>query len=181
MITLRYHIISISAVFLSLGLGIILGGSIGQNWINEKQQTLLLSLEGKYDQAVKSNKDLQEQIQDLSDRIEQSNQEFSALVSTGYLAMLEGKRVGIWAQKKDEEHVITNLLESAGLEVIHVGTDKPAQSLPIIFIGEPYPPWFAEVEENFRLPLDQPRLAPSEQWELLRKIQHVYKENYHEY
>ena len=129
MITLRYHIISISAVFLSLGLGIILGGSIGQNWINEKQQTLLLSLEEKYDQAVKSNKDLQEQIQELSYRVEQSNQEFSALVSTGYLALLEGKKVGIWAPKKEDAQVIDDLLSSAGLEVVHLGSEKKASLL----------------------------------------------------
>ncbi|MEW9669637.1 copper transporter [Ammoniphilus sp. 3BR4] len=181
MITLRYHIISISAVFLSLGLGIILGGSIGQNWINEKQQTLLLSLEEKYDQAVESNKELQEQIHDLSLRIEQSNQEFSAFVSNGYLSVLEGKIIGIWKPKEADVSQLEQLLHSAGLKIVWLENDMPTEKYPVIFVGEDIPDWHRQLEPGLEFTLHSPILNHSEQWELLRNIQHVYKEIHHEY
>ncbi|WP_164984940.1 copper transporter [Ammoniphilus sp. CFH 90114] len=181
MITLRYHIISISAVFLSLGLGIILGGSIGQNWINEKQQTLLLSIEEKYDQAVKSNEELQEQIQELSFRIEQSNQEFSALVTNGYQSVLQGKKIGIWKPEEEPAQHIEEFLESAGLEIIWLETRMPSEVYPVIFIDGELPSWYGQIDSKMRITLHDSTLNPTEQWELLRNIQHLYKEIHHEH
>lgn len=181
MITLRYHIITISAVFLSLGLGIILGGSIGQNWINEKQQTLLLSLEEKYDQAVQSNKELQEQIHELSLRMEQSNQEFSTFVSNGYLSVLEGKRVGIWRPEELDVGQLEQLLNSVGLQIIRLESEMPAEKYPVIFIGENRPEWHRQLEPGLGVSVQSPVLNHTEQWELLRNIQLVYKEIDHEY
>lgn len=183
MITLRYHIITLVAVFLSLGLGIILGGSIGQNWINEKQQTLLVGLEDKYDQAVKSNNMLQKQIQELSSRIEQSNEEFSTLVSKGYHTNLRGKKLGLWMQEGIQAEPLLQLLTSVGVETVLL-TDpvtNPALTYPVLLIGESTPPWIHQLTEGSWLQLKQSTLSPSEQWELLQQIQDLYKENKHEY
>lgn len=183
MISLRYHIITLVAVFLSLGLGIILGGSIGQNWINEKQQTLLVGLEDKYDQAVKSNNMLQKQIQELSLRIEQSNEEFSTLVSKGYHTNLRGKKLGLWMHDATQAGPLNQLLTSVGLETVLI-TDPistPIPSYPILLIGEVDPPWIHQLSEGSWLQLKQATLRPYEQWELLQDIQDLYKENLHEY
>jgi hypothetical protein len=183
MITLRYHIITISAVFLSLGLGILLGGSIGQNWINEKQQTLLLGLEEKYDEAVKSNEQLQNQIQELSIRIEQANQEFSTFVSNGYLTALQGRTIGVWQEKGLDISQVKGLLSSAGLKVITLGDKEPKESFayPVIFVGQTLPSWSEEIADDHWFHLPDPLLTPSKQWELLRKLEMVYKENQDEY
>lgn len=183
MITLRYHMITISAVFLSLGLGIILGGSIGQNWINEKQQTILSGLEQKYDQAMKSNEELQEKIQELSLRIEQANQEFSALVSNNYLTDLQGKKIGLWQQSGLDSQQLRELLESVGLKLELIGDAPPAVPLehPVLFLGGNLPEWARELKEGSFIQLTGMEASPSKQWELLHRIQHLFKENQHEY
>lgn len=178
MITLRYHIITLVAVFLSLGLGIILGGSIGQNWINEKQQTLLVGLEDKYGEAVKSNNMLQKQIQELSLRIEQSNEEFSTLVSKGYHTNLRGKKLGLWVQEGIQAEPLIQLLTSVGVETVLLTEPlpHPIPSHPILLIGESDPSWIHQLPEGSWLQLKQATLRPSEQWELLKSIQDLYKE-----
>ena len=183
MISHRYHMITIVAVFLSLGLGIILGGSIGQNWINEKQQTLLVGLGEKYDQALQSNSMLQDQIQELSVRIEQANEEFSLLVSKGYLTDLNEKTIGLWIKPGNTDVTFTSFLQSVGMKVVRFN-EAPSTtqlSFPILVIGEGHPPWAKEVPDGLILQVDKASLTPSEQWELLQRIQEIYKEKDNEY
>lgn len=179
MITLRYHIITLVAVFLSLGLGIILGGSIGQNWINEKQQTLLIGLEEKYDQAVTSNEMLQQQIQELSIRMEQANEEFSTFVSKGYLTDLSGKRIGVWQEQGRETEALHQLFLSVGLEIVLLNEQDLQQDLsfPIVLVGETLPDGIYGLTSDQWLQVQSTNLTPSEQWELLQSIRELYKEN----
>jgi len=183
LISLRYHMITIVAIFLSLGLGIILGGSIGQNWINEKQQTLLVGLEEKYDQALQSNALLQNQIQELSDRIEQANEEFSIFVSKGYITDLKEKTIGLWIKPGLQSDSFNQFLQSVGMNVIVFSEQSPAPppSYPVLFVGGGQPVWAKELPTDFSLQVEKIDLTPSEQWELLQRIQQIYKEKEHEY
>ncbi|RKD25597.1 hypothetical protein BEP19_01245 [Ammoniphilus oxalaticus] len=183
MISLRYHIITIAAVFLSLGLGIILGGSIGQNWINEKQQTLLVGLEEKYDQALQSNAKLQNQIQELSGRIEQANEEFSAFVSKGFMPDLQEKTIGLWMNQGLKDEFIRPFLESVGMKVILIDESLPSPlpAYPILFVGAQRPNWAHEWAEELTLQVEKANLTPAEQGKLLERIQQVYQEQNHEY
>lgn len=175
--------ITIAAVFLSLGLGIILGGSIGQNWINEKQQTLLVSLEEKYDQALQSNVLLQNQIQELSDRIEQANEEFGAFVSKGYITDLKEKTIGLWMEPGITDESLNQFLHSVGMKVIRLSEEPPPPETvyPILFVGNAKPTWANGLPEGIALQVDKVHLTPSEQWELLQLIQDMYKEKTYEY
>lgn len=175
--------ITIVAIFLSLGLGIILGGSIGQNWIHEKQQTLLVGLEEKYDQALQSNALLQNQIQELSQRIQQANEEFSMFVSNGYSTDLKEKKIGLWLPPGSRDDPFTPFLQSVGMKVVSLGEQGPltTDSYPIVFVGDEMPPWATELPIGLTLQMEKDQLTPAEQWELLQRIQHIYKEKEHEY
>ncbi|MFS8581188.1 MAG: copper transporter, partial [Novibacillus thermophilus] len=58
MVSARYHLVTVMSVFLALGLGILLGGSLGQQWLSEKQQGLIDQLERHYDEQVTQNREL---------------------------------------------------------------------------------------------------------------------------
>jgi len=57
-VSARYHLVTVMSVFLALGLGILLGGSLGQQWLSEKQQGLIDQLERHYDEQVTQNREL---------------------------------------------------------------------------------------------------------------------------
>ena len=186
MITLRYHIITIVSVFLSLGLGIILGGSIGQNWINEKQQALLVGLEEKYDQAVKSNQQLEKQINELSVRIDEANREFSTFVSSDYLPDLQGKQVGVWYPVGTDTEQIIDLLRSVGLQVVDMSwnsdwSEQQIPTYPVLLTGDIIPYWASQLAAGSWIQVSSLVSTPVDQWKLLRNIQLLYKENDHEY
>lgn len=58
MISTRYHLFTVISIFLALGIGILLGGSLGQQWLSEKQQTLMNQLELHYEGQLKKNRQL---------------------------------------------------------------------------------------------------------------------------
>lgn len=183
MITLRYHFLTLVAIFLSLGIGIILGGSVGQNWVNEKQQMLLESLEKRYDEAMKNNIELQQQLNVTNGKMEQTNKEFSRFVSSDYLSNLQGKDIGLWHNPQVEADQIIQLLTSAGLKIIDLGEEGPGGSIsyPVIVLGDALPGWHSKLEKAACLQVNHTPSTASEQWELLRGIEKLYRENKHEY
>ncbi|WP_054949534.1 copper transporter [Numidum massiliense] len=58
MISTRYHLFTVMAIFLSLGVGILLGGSLGQKWLSEQKQSLMAQLERRYEEQVTRNRQL---------------------------------------------------------------------------------------------------------------------------
>lgn len=183
MVTLRYHFLTIAAIFLSLGLGIILGGGIGQNWLNEKQQAILSNLEKKYDEAMQNNEQLQQQLHSLSLQLQDTNKDNSRLVNSEHFVDLQGKRVGIWQQTPLKTEQLRQFLTSVGLEIIELGEEAPVEAIyfPVIFIGEALPGWSNQLEQKYWIHTNSLSASPSEKWELLRSIQMLYKENNHEY
>ncbi|HEX7056095.1 MAG TPA: copper transporter [Bacilli bacterium] len=65
MLTSRYHIGSIIAIFVALGLGILLGGTLGQRWMWQTEQETLGILMEKYDRQVENAQALQQQLMSL--------------------------------------------------------------------------------------------------------------------
>lgn len=63
MITTRYHLVTVISIFLALGVGILLGGSLGQQWLSEKQQSLMTQLEQRYDEQLAHSRKLSADIE----------------------------------------------------------------------------------------------------------------------
>lgn len=63
MITTRYHLVTVISIFLALGVGILLGGSLGQQWLSEKQQSLMTQLEQRYNEQLAYNRKLSADIE----------------------------------------------------------------------------------------------------------------------
>jgi len=73
-INIKYYVISIAAIFISLGIGIFIGFNMnGQDLYLEQQQTLIDSLENRFSEFKKENEELQQKIQSISAENEKQN------------------------------------------------------------------------------------------------------------
>lgn len=93
MVTPRYHYGTIVAVFIALGLGILLGGSLGQQWLSEQQQEILKKLEAKYDEVSEKNQQLEQQVKELNEAAEAFESERDTLWREGLKNMLKDEKI----------------------------------------------------------------------------------------
>lgn len=113
MIDFRYHVVSIVAVFLALGIGIVLGTTTLNG-------PILNDLQGKTNNLAKNNTDLQSRIDDLGDTID-ADRAFAAAVlpyavhdrlADQSIALVSGPSVS-----GDLRRDVTNALRAAGATV----------------------------------------------------------------
>jgi hypothetical protein len=115
---IRYHIITLVAVFLALGLGLLLGGTLGEKWIVQEQGQLLKRLEDRFTQARTDDAKWQKQAHLLEQRTRQL-EHVSAEVGGHYVQdRLRGQKVAILELELADLAPLKRTLEQAGVEVI---------------------------------------------------------------
>ncbi len=177
MITLRYHIATIIAIFLSLGVGILLGAVTGQQWLSEQEQDLLLNLEQKYESALESNRQLEYQLQELNLKMEQANRDLLQLVTHNYSPMLEGRTVSIWYENSLDGKKVIDMLSRVGVSVYDVTDQLGLVHPPVIVIGRNKIPYqLALLPNDQKLHISQTPQTPTEQWDFLQKVWFLLKE-----
>jgi len=119
LIDLKYHIASLVAVFLALGIGIFIGTTmIGSDVILKQQERLVLSLQEKFDSLRAENQKAAETIAELeAERALQ--EEFNRLV---FPLLVQGRLQGrsmalINTYGKEEHEFLVNVLRMAGANV----------------------------------------------------------------
>ncbi len=65
MLSGKYHMGSLVAVFLALGVGILIGGTMGQSWMDQTEAQLIEHMLGKYESAMQENQKLHKHIASL--------------------------------------------------------------------------------------------------------------------
>ncbi|MED1644635.1 copper transporter [Brevibacillus agri] len=177
MISFRYHLITLAAVFVALGVGILLGGTAGHPWFSEGAQEILAKMEAKYDRALKSNHDLKQQINRLLQEVEQRNQEVVHMMAMRYGNDLAGKKVYVWQDTDKEAKEITRLMHSVGINVVAYergGTWE--DGLLLVVAGQP-PPWLEQRAGTGKwLLVEQVPDSLAKQWALLEKVQQTMTE-----
>jgi hypothetical protein len=114
MMTLRYHFGTIIAIFLALGLGIVIGGTLGQPWISSTQHEMFQILAKKYDETTSQNMEMQKQMKDLSTELEQATVQFSTLLTRTMDPVLQGKNI-VWINDGTmDASLISMVIRSAG-------------------------------------------------------------------
>jgi hypothetical protein len=117
MMTLRYHFGTIIAIFLALGVGIVIGGTLGQPWISTTQHEMFQILAKKYDESTKQNEVMHEQMVDLSRDLERATSQFSTLLTRTMEPVLAGKQV-VWLRSSEKDLSLLELvIQSAGGKV----------------------------------------------------------------
>jgi hypothetical protein len=104
-------------VFLALGLGLLLGGTLGEELIVKEQGQLLNRLEERYTQTKADNTKLQKQSSDWQQRAEQLEQ-VTAQVGGHYAReRLVGKKIAILQLEQANLSPLLSTLEQAGANV----------------------------------------------------------------
>jgi hypothetical protein len=114
----RYHALSLVAVFLALGIGILLGSTIGDNLASQANKDLSSSLRGD---LLKARSDAREASSNVSQRDRLIQAAFPRIVGS----RLRGKRVAIIASGKlpqDVESDVRKTVSDAGATIDSVST-----------------------------------------------------------
>ncbi|MFD2371870.1 copper transporter [Brevibacillus sp. GCM10020057] len=179
MIHFRYHLLSLTAVFVALGVGILLGGMAGHNWFAVGEQEVLAKMEAKYDKALKSNNELKQQMNRLLMEVERSNEEVIHLMAMRYSPDLSGSKVYIWHQPDLKMAPLQRLLSSVGVDVLPYekgASLEKGNGLLLIFSHEK-PSWVEGLEgPRHWLLVEQVPDSPAKQWALLEKVQKLLTE-----
>lgn len=65
MLSARYHIATIIAIFLSLGVGIVIGGTLGQKWAVQAENSIVEMLTNRYEMMLAENQAMKKQLGSL--------------------------------------------------------------------------------------------------------------------
>jgi hypothetical protein len=119
-VDMRYHVASLVAVFLALGLGIIIGANLGRT-VNLQMEKQIDRLEQMYQ---KNRVDLQASLQIKENELEIANQFQKAIIPSLITNRLIGRRIAI-IRTNDSVNFkyakeLTNLLRQAGAEVTSI-------------------------------------------------------------
>lgn len=177
MIHFRYHLISLAAVFIALGVGILLGGTAGHNWFSWGEKEVLANMSAKYDRALKSNQELKQQMNRLHAEVERNKEEVVHLMALRYAHELKGSKVYVWQEKEGSLERITRLLQSVGVEVAALQEERlPTDGLLLIY-ADKHPEWLFGRENNNRILLvKQEPDSVAKQWALLESVQKLLAE-----
>ncbi|MGN7468839.1 copper transporter [Brevibacillus sp. SAFN-007a] len=177
MISFRYHLITLAAVFVALGVGILLGGTAGHPWLSEGAQEVLAKMEAKYDRALKSNHDLRQQVNRLLREVEKSHEEVVHMMAMRYGNELAGKKVYVWQETDQEAKEITRLMHAIGINVVaYPGDGTWEDGLLLVVAGQP-PPWLQKRAGTGKwLLVEQVPDSLAKQWALLEQVQETMTE-----
>jgi len=177
MIHFRYHLLSLTAVFFALGVGILLGGTAGHSWFAVGEQEVLAKMEAKYDRALKSNNELKQQMNRLLMEVERSNEEVIHLMAMRYSQDLSGSRVFIWHQPGLKLEPIERLLLSVGVDVLPYEEGTSLEKGLLLIVAHEKPQWLEGLAAPGRwLHIEQVPDSPAKQWALLEKVQKMLTE-----
>ncbi|MGI6129141.1 MAG: copper transporter [bacterium] len=118
-INIRYLVVTLIAVFMALGIGILIGFQLDSNAIILRQQTeLIASLESTFDNLTQTNQTLRTEVDNLQNILEQKRV-FSENIATEYLRYkLDGLNIVIIEASEDLLYpYLKNTLQMAGANI----------------------------------------------------------------
>lgn len=112
MLTSRYHIASLMAIFLALGIGIFIGGTLGTRWMDQAENGLVQLLMSKYESQLALNRELEKRLDSLESVYRRWN------------PMLEQKKV-MWIRPDEERNdMLAYAFMAAGADWIEANAES---------------------------------------------------------
>ncbi|CAJ1002955.1 MULTISPECIES: copper transporter [Brevibacillus] len=177
MIHFRHHLLSLAAVFLALGIGILLGGTAGQSWFALKEQEVLKNMEAKYDQALRSNSELKQQLNRILAEMERNHEEMEQLLASRYANELKGSSVYVWHADQQQLLRLKQIFRSVGVNVLAYREGSIPSDGPLLVFGPVQPDWLSTLPNDCRwLYAEEVPDSPSKQWGLLENVQKLLTE-----
>lgn len=118
LITNRYYITTIIAIFLSLSLGILIGGTLGQQWINGNQQRIISHYESKVEKLDQSNQELMQEKEEINSFYLKLKSDYKLLFTKSIGHTIEGKKI-LWINDTEQNfQALRNTIELAGATIL---------------------------------------------------------------
>jgi hypothetical protein len=104
LLTSKYHMSTIIAIFFALGIGILIGGTLGQKWVVQTEDRVVDLLMTRYENQLSLNQLLQKQIGSLQ------------LMSQASAPILQNRKI-MWIRPDDlQNELLSFVIRSAGAE-----------------------------------------------------------------
>lgn len=104
-INMKYYIVSIGAIFISLGIGILVGYNLNYDQELSKQQSSVINdLDNKFDTLKETNDNLEKSLADLKDDYDKVIGFISENVNSLVLDRLTDKNIGIISTNQDNDY-----------------------------------------------------------------------------
>ena len=104
-INMKYYIVSIGAIFISLGIGILVGYNMNYDQELSKQQASVISdLDNKFDALKVTNDNLEKSLADLSDDYDKAIAFINDNVNNLVVGRLTDKNIGIISTNQDNDY-----------------------------------------------------------------------------
>ncbi|HHW39986.1 MAG TPA: copper transporter [Syntrophomonadaceae bacterium] len=118
-IDMKYHIASLAAVFIALGIGILIGTTIiGSDTLMKKQEALITSLQTQYTALRDENRRTAEELAAIKQNSAYQQEFDRAVLPVLVREKLQGRKVAIVDINNRKEHDnLANVLREAGAEV----------------------------------------------------------------
>lgn len=136
MLSTRYHLSTIVAIFFALGIGILLGGSLGQQWLSDRQQALVERLERRYEEVQERSHQLEKRIGALQSAVLAGRKQNRDLLRNAVKDQLFGRHILLIGGESDRVESLSETIRWAGGRVSHVPdlTEIPVNADAILFL-----------------------------------------------
>ena len=124
MVSGKYHIGSIVAVFFALGVGIVIGGTLGQQWMFQTEQHTVGLLMDKYERQIDENRRLRE------------DEAAWAVMRQAITPVLEDKRVWWVRPEHTDNALLPQMMAAAKAQWTETRLRRPEQAAPVTAAGE---------------------------------------------
>ena len=114
MISTRYHLMTVISIFFALGIGILLGGSLGQHWLSEQQQNLIDQLEHHYDEQLAHNRQLSANMKKVRQAYQEEKSKTDELLRLTLGDSLKNRYLVIFSADRDRAERMKRMIQWAG-------------------------------------------------------------------
>ena len=158
MLTTRYHLSTIVAIFFALGIGILLGGSLGQQWLSERQQALVDRLEKRYEEVQDRSHQLEKRIGVLQSELMAGRRQNRELLKTAVKDQLEGRRILLIGGERQVADSLSEVIRWAGGSVSQASgwADVPGEADAILLLERFPDEWKSGVMKRLKEGLSMP-------------------------
>jgi hypothetical protein len=127
----RYHLVTVISLFMALGIGLLLGGSLGQDVISKQQAQVFSKLEEKYAKVKEENARLEKQVEQADQRREAAESAMARIGSHYVEGRLQGKRILLVNLGNANVDPLLQILHAAAAEIQGtVSITDPAVFMP---------------------------------------------------
>jgi hypothetical protein len=113
----RYHLVTVVSFFMALGIGLLLGGSIGQDVFSKQQAQLFSKLEEKYATVKVENSRLSKKAEELAKREKEVESALAQIGSHYVEERLQGKKIVLINLNHSNIDFLVQILHTAGAEI----------------------------------------------------------------